>query len=219
MVFGGGDFNREKDAPPVFPRHTWASRVNANVVWWFDPSVYLGDAGVCWGYGQNKRWYLADVLELIALFIKAWRTDFKNTLFYGSSGGGFTAFALATLARSAVTAINPQCFCLDFWPGVVARFRRSCLKKGEKVIEDRLNLLRIMKNAGFVPPAVIFQCINAKRDLETQLFPFLRGLSNLNLPIKQMEIKFYENPKGHKGMPDKEDSIKDINTRLNNLPT
>lgn len=150
---------------------------------------------------------MRDILHLLELILKAWRVEIKDALFYGSSGGGFTALALATLAKARAMALNPQFFCLNFWPNLVAKFKRSCLRANEEPLMERLDILELMRAEQYVPPAIIYQCLNARRDLETQFFPFLAGLPKLNLPIKRLRTEFYEHPRGHKGMPDKESAI------------
>ena len=131
VILGSGDFDRAKiKSAPYFARHSWARDLNVNALWYFDPDCREGPATLSWCYGTNADWRLKNIASLLDIFFDRW--EIQRKLFFGSSGGGFTSIALACLARSRAFAINPQLICLNFWPGIVGRFRKARLAEGER---------------------------------------------------------------------------------------
>lgn len=128
VILGTGDFDKSRNPMPIFSRHSWWEDINANCIWYFDPSALQGEASLCWGYGTNDRWLLKDIASLLEIMASA--LDAPEMLFFGSSGAGYTSLALATLLRKKALAINPQLDCLAFYPSIVEKFLRSCVAGG-----------------------------------------------------------------------------------------
>ena len=106
VIFGTGNIGQHPD--PYFARITWAHELPCTAIYYSDPTSYKPPCTLGWGYGTNDRWYLKDIAALLEKILAKLGIPVSNTLFYGSSGGGFTSIMLAAMLRSRATVINPQ---------------------------------------------------------------------------------------------------------------
>lgn len=60
----------KKIKQPVFQRFTWAEEFDCNLIFYNDPTLYLGDVSLGWGYGNNDEHYLKVISEIIDILIK-----------------------------------------------------------------------------------------------------------------------------------------------------
>ncbi len=216
VVFGTADFDKNVKKSPVFDRHSWYPDLSCSGIWYFDPSTYLDEASLCWGYGTNQRWYLQEIAEILRIILRKWEVGIQDTVFFGSSGSGFTSILLATMFRGKAAVINPQFIVLNFWPRKVQQFRQAVLKPGEELIEERIDAVKLFKKTGYIPSVRIVQNLQAKRDVETQINPFLMELADSGLNAAHtVFLEFYSNPGGHGAMPSKEETLRLINEQLN----
>lgn len=211
-IFGSGDFDRRKIVAPYFARHSWHSLLRENALWYFDPDCREGAATLRWCYGVNDDWRLPPIAELIRIFLDKWRVT--RSLYFGSSGGGFTAIALACLSRGRAAVINPQFFCLNFWPAIVRRFREAVLEPGQEIIAERADIIKLINKEGYCPPLKIVQNLRAERDMETQVLPFLAALKESPVRDLPVTIEFYALEGGHKAMPDQDFCLRLIRGEL-----
>lgn len=63
-VFGNGNIHKSAQLP-IFHRMSWYTQLPCSGLWYFDPSLYLGEARLCWGYGTAQRWYLAAIAQIL----------------------------------------------------------------------------------------------------------------------------------------------------------
>lgn len=149
VIFGTGDINRETKPLPCFDRHSWSSDINATCIFYADPTLYKTiETGLCWCYGTNDNWYLKNIADYLELMLNALEIPINNTLFFGSSGGGFTAMALATLLHGRATVINPQFIIENFWERKVNLMKQVCLHNKETLIDYRVSIVKLINKMG-----------------------------------------------------------------------
>ncbi|MFQ6583365.1 hypothetical protein [Priestia megaterium] len=63
LVFGsGGGASQEMPAgPPYFQRHSWMNEFQDSIIYYNDPTLYLGKVSLAWGQGTSDRFYLKDI--------------------------------------------------------------------------------------------------------------------------------------------------------------
>lgn len=50
LVLGSGAYDPKKGhTPPIFHRHSWMDDIKDNVIYYNDPTLYLGDMNLGWG--------------------------------------------------------------------------------------------------------------------------------------------------------------------------
>lgn len=200
---------------PSFDRISWAKELPGTAIYYYDPTIYLGESTVGWGYGTNDRWYLEDIAYLLHTILTKLGISAENTLFYGSSAGGYMSMCLAAMLESRATVINPQFIVENFWPRLVERFKQSCLKEGEHLLPERTHAASVFQNENYFPPLHIIQNIRAERDVQTQLTPFLASLCSHPVDCgNRLNIEFYADDGGHGAMPSKETCLLQIEEDL-----
>ncbi len=201
---------------PMFNRASWAPYISATVIGYSDPTLYLGeDCHLGWGYGTKDRWYLKDIAYLLRKLLKKLDIKPEDTLFYGSSGGGFMSLCLAAMLRGKASVINPQLIVKNYHFAVLEKLRTVCLGAEEQLDFSRLNVLSVFQQEGYIPKCHIIENTESQRDLTLQLTPFLASLYNCGLDCSgRITVDLYTAEGGHSAMPDKESCLREISDWL-----
>ena len=208
VVLGTGNV-RADTCLPIFSRITWAKEIPGCAIYYFDPTRYIEGGTLYWGYGTNQWWYLENVAVLLKRILDKLGISISNTLFFGSSGGGFTSVLLASMLHGRVTAINPQMIVQNYHSFAVRNLRTAVLKPGEELLIERTHAVKLFEREGFFPPLQIWQNSSEPRDITSQVVPFLQELSEYGLDWgDKLRIRFYYQEGGHAAMPPKEDCLK-----------
>lgn len=203
IILGTGDVGQHPR--PYFSRISWANEFPCTSIYYSDPASYLPPCTLGWGYGANDRWYLKDIAVLLQKILEKLNIRLEDTLFYGSSGGGFTAMLLASMFRSRASVINPQFIVENYHESHVKLMKQACLKEGETLIPERTNALALFQQTGYFPPLHVMQNIYSDRDIKTQITPFLEQLSANPMDCNgRLRLDFYADEGGHGAMPPKE---------------
>lgn len=206
-VFGTGVITKEKPLP-VFSRATWMDEIFCTGIWYFDPTVYLGETNIGWGYGTNERWYLEDIAALIQVILDKLNIATSKTLFFGSSGGGFTSIMLASMLGGTAMAINPQLNVESYYLNAVRSFKNAVLKPGEELITHRLDVASFIETTGKMPVIYLVENTSSQHDLLTQLPSFLEKLFRKGINCNgRVNVDFYTAEGGHNGMPSKKECL------------
>lgn len=210
VIFGTGDIGSKANRPS-FDRISWADEVPGTAIYYFDPTIYLGESTLGWGYGTNDRWYLADIAALLKKILEKLNIPVSNTLFYGSSAGGFMSMGLAAMFHSQATVINPQFIVENFVPRSVESMKQMCLNEGESLLPERTHTAAIFEGQSYVPSIHIVENMQSKEDIIDQLIPFLKELTEMSLLCSgRLRVEFYSDPGGHGAMPPKEACLRHI---------
>jgi len=201
-----------KQKMPIFNRMSWMGEISCTGIWYSDPTLYLEEKlTLGWGYGTNQRWYLKDIAHLIRCILANLNIQTKDTLFYGSSGGGFMSMALATMLHSKATVINPQFQVNDYLPAAVEALKRAALLPGDQLLEERISIAALMRRERYVPLLHIISNVQSEEDALLQLPSFLKQLSLYDVDCtNKLQVDFYSDDERHNGMPAKADCLRDI---------
>ena len=210
VVLGNG--NVRKDAQlPTFQRIGWYAQLPCSSLWYFDPSLYLGDARLCWGYGTAQRWYLRDIARILEKIGNILDISGNNLVFYGSSGGGFTSMMLACMLRGKAEVLNPQCYPANYHAYLVEPMKRTCLEPGGELEQVRVDPVELFRREGFVPYIHCTQNSGAEDDVYGQLLPFLDALKRAfpgdSPPV---DVRYFFSEKGHNSWPIPQECIQGI---------
>lgn len=104
--------DRNKQSPPVFNRWTWAQtkKFPGHVLCVADPTLELrDDMKLGWYIGTAEHDATEELSRIIRRFAEALGIPKDKIVIWGSSGGGFSALALASrLEKATAVAINAQ---------------------------------------------------------------------------------------------------------------
>ncbi len=202
VVFGTGAINKKKIQIPHFDRLSWHTQLPCNSIYYFDSTLYLNESlNLGWLYGTNRRWYMEEVESIVLKILKKMRVGLNDTVFVGSSGGGFTSMAMAAHLHSRALVYNPQLICRKWSKPHIERLE-CVLEEGEELLEERLNLNRVIENSRYCPELRIVQNVYAEDDIINQIVPFMKDLSPEYHLGNRVRFDFYSNTLGHNGMVD-----------------
>lgn len=207
IIFGSGAYDATSNLnPPIFQRHKWIKHFEENLIFYNDPTLYLGKINMGWGFGFKDRHYLEEIAELLKIILEMSGIKSEKTLFYGSSAGGFMSLMLGGIVKnSKVLVNNPQTIIWNYYDRHVnAMF--DCTQPNlsrEEILQkyrERLNILEFYKSIKYVPEITYLQNISSKRDITHHLNPFILGLEEIldEYIDNSIEIQLYSNSEqGH----------------------
>ena len=63
--------------PPIFQRHKWINDFDETVIYYNDPTLYLGQINIGWGQGEKNRFYLEEIAEILKTILAKVHIDQK----------------------------------------------------------------------------------------------------------------------------------------------
>lgn len=213
ICFGSGAYDPKRLSPPIFRRHSWQHRFEESVIYYNDPTLYVDpDIIIGWGVGKNDKWYLQDITKIISVLAAKNGVKSKNILFFGSSGGGFTALILsAFIKKSTVIVNNPQIFLANYAKQHFNQMVDSCFDNLDfnTILTKygyRFDVLEIFKREKYMPNITYLVNIDSKPDISNQLIPFINHISSFEY-FNDVTILLYHAENGHEGIFDTEETI------------
>jgi len=212
----GGVYRTGPEAiePPIFNRHSWYNEFEESFLVYNDPCYYHDDdVRIGWYVGTPKIYYLEIIARIITKIVESVGIKNENILFFGSSGGGFSAIQLGTLIKkSTVLVNNPQTIVKNYHRDHVENMLNRCFKGlNEEFIFDeygyRLNVIEMFKKENYVPNILYFVNSKSIADVKSHLIPLIEGISELSFHHKDLEIVLYSDDRGHSPMADSMQSI------------
>lgn len=214
ICFGSGAYDPAKLSPPIYRRYSWQSEFKESVIFYNDPTLYLDpELRLGWGMGKNDEWYLLVIDDIIRTLANMRRIAPEDVLFFGSSGGGFTAIVLSTLCRgSSVIVNNPQIILENYYKNPFNQMLEVCFDDPnlETILpknEHRFNILKTFEHEKNIPNMTYVVNMDSESDVKNQLLPFITGISTLGYLDDQVEIKLYSDENGHSGVLGKKETI------------
>lgn len=225
IVLGSGAFDSSKLSPPIFQRHKWIKSMKGNLVFFNDPTLYLGKMNMGWGQGTVECFYLEEISDMLKLILVKIGIEHHKTLLYGSSAGGFMSLMLGSMIKGASVLVNnSQTIVWNYYESHVesmlsASYPGISLDRIKELFAYRLNVIEFYKMHNYVPPITFLQNTASKRDLTHQLTPFILGLEEIEDSSFSSELKLYlysDKEKGHSPL-DQKKTLKFMEEALNFL--
>lgn len=222
IVFGSGAYDINKLKPPIFQRYSWINEFDENVIYYNDPTLYLSDITLGWGYGTKNIYYLRIIYEILNKLINIMKIQAKNTVFYGSSGGGFMSIILSTYLKGSTAIVNnPQVDITKYHTKHINKLFSKIYPNKDiddvfKLNKERLSVVEMFKKENYVPRIVYYQNIACKFDMENQFNTFINEIKTIDekdfyIPI---DIKLYFNKEENHNPLSKNKTINIIKNQL-----
>lgn len=181
VVFGQSALTRDQVSLPYFFRWKWSHRIDASVVIWNDPALYLDDTlEAAWWVGTPERDYVSEGVGILQTIIDSLGIEPEDVLFFGSSAGGFSAFQMGTmLPGSKIISENP--YLTLRVAGEIGKVAdqaiSSCLGYDDVAdvpaeLAGRIDVLDRMRQQDYFPPFYLLQNVLDERHMTTQYGPF-----------------------------------------------
>ncbi|RKL68185.1 glycosyl transferase family 2 [Salipaludibacillus neizhouensis] len=186
IVFGSGAYDATSELkPPIFHRHKWIEHFNENLIYYNDPTLYLGQMNMGWGIGNEQSHYIEDIASILQTILSMAKLKPSKTLLYGSSAGGFMSLMLGTLLKDTTALVNnPQTIVWNYYKGHVNtafNFSFPSLTRDEVVhsYKSRLSVIEFFNKHQYIPKIKYLQNTSSQRDLNNHLNEFILGLEKL----------------------------------------
>ena len=118
LIMLHGNIGNHNDNP-VYARWNWGGMYDANILCISDPTLnlYKGST-LCWYLGSEDIHAIEGVIRISSIVAKILQIEENKTIFYGSSGGGFSAIMAAFLKPNGrAIGILPQTNILSYHAG------------------------------------------------------------------------------------------------------
>lgn len=193
IIFGSGAYNINKLSPPIFQRYSWNNDFDENIIYFNDPTLYLADITLGWGYGTREIHYLNIIYKIIEKLTISMKIEKRNSIIYGSSGGGFMAIILATLLKGSTALVNnPQTDISKYHLSQIRKLFDEIYSNEDidnifKLNKDRINVVDFFFKEEYVPKIVYYQNMACEFDMKNQFYPFIENM-------KRVEEKYFFQP-------------------------
>jgi hypothetical protein len=198
--------------PPYFQRHSWMNDLEDSVIYYNDPTLYLGDIPAGWGQGTKDRFYLKDIAAILTKIIQKIQINPKNVLFYGSSCGGFMSLMLAGFIKDSIALVDCPQTCVTRWlikPVVQSVLNVSYPNLSEqevmKLFPERIDVIKFYNHIKYVPRIYYLQNVTCIHDVTDHLIPFISNLKYMDKDCVVNKVKvdlYYDKQPGHKDLPE-----------------
>lgn len=199
--------------PPFFVRWTWYVYLKESIITYADPMMFHDDdISVTWFAGDDDHWPMEDIALIIEKLAINQNVLKDNILFFGSSGGGFSAVVLGTLIRnSKVLVNNAQFFVLNYSKQFVdglfdlleVEFNGLSREEITEKIKYRLDAIELFKKEKYAPYIAYYVNSKSKMDMEYQIHQLIEGYYE-NESVNTLNIILYDDrnvEKPHNPLP------------------
>lgn len=221
LVFSNGAIDKNKSSPPVFMRSKWGDDFNANCLFIDDRTIHNNSLKIGWGVGTIDRHYMLDYINFVNIVRKFINIEPKNTIYYGSSAGGFMSIAMASIDLNSKAIVNnPQTYVNRYNKNSVEQLYNTIFpnfSKNEiiKQFGDRLSLTNILARNKHVPKTWYIQNRLCKGDIINHFMPFCENLDKYKMDSSNINFILYNNEKDGHNPLDREQTVLFINNILN----
>lgn len=204
LVFGSGAYQRSTGKLPLFHRHSWISEFEESIIFYNDPTLYLGSLTLGWGFGNAETHFLSKISIIIKNIKDLLDYKSENVYYYGSSAGGFMSLMLASMMNGSTAIVNnPQTIFTNYLNQYVNKlFNVVGISKEDALNKfyDRIDVTYRFKKEKYVPQIYYLQNVVVEHDVNNHLQPFLNGLVDMDEEVikEKINIELYFDPKlGH----------------------
>jgi len=224
VLFSNGAYDPTKSTPPIFSRSSWHKDYEANCIFIDDVTIHNTECTLGWGIGTPKHYYLKEVSDIIIRIIEILKIKSTDTVYYGSSAGGFMSIMLSIFHKNTTAIVNnPQVYAHKFGKGAhitklyKTRFPGMSEEEIHEKYGERFSVTKMMQQFNYVPKVIYIQNRMSLQDMEKQYQPFIENLDNLGFDSFSIKFLLYSSNKGHEGIYSREKTANLINAYLNNI--
>lgn len=195
VIFSNGAYKPKKNTPPVFMRSKWLNDYDCTCICVDDRTIHGKNVRVGWGIGTPERHYLLDMSSIIKKILSEINVTSANTIYFGSSAGGFMSLMFAVLhKRSHAIVNNPRIYAYKsssinsiykgLFPGLTPQHIN-------KKYGGRMSVTHLMNKRNYVPNVLYILNRDSKSDYQEQYIPFTKMAEKYNIDLSKISFWLY----------------------------
>lgn len=217
IAFSNGAIDYTKKKPPVFMREKWQGDYDSHCIYIDDPTLHNGDLRVGWGFGEDNHYYLETISLIIKKISSILNIQSENTIYFGSSAGGFMSLMLATMHPDTIAVVNNSQFTVKeerYINFVKSKYSEYTNDEIQEKFAIRFSFYKLSEYHGYFPK--IYYVINrySKADKNLQYIPFQEYVDTHKALSSKVEFIKYHSPNGHSGLYTREQTSRLLNSIL-----
>lgn len=217
IAFSNGAVDYTKKKPPVFMREKWQGDYDANCIYIDDPTLHNSNLRVGWGFGEDNHYYLESISIIIKEIANLLNIKSENTIYFGSSAGGFMSMMLATMHPGTTAVVNNPQFTVKqerYINFVKSKYPKYTHQEIKEKFSERFSFYVLSETHKYFPK--VFYIINrySKADVNLQYTPFQKYIDKHSGISSKVEFIQYHSPNGHSGLYSREQTSKLLNNIL-----
>lgn len=200
IVFSNGAYNPEKMQKPVFMRKTWKDDYDTNCIFVDDRTLHNTNLRIGWGIGNENVHHLEVMSEILIKILNLWQVKPENTIYFGSSAGGFKSIMFATFHEDTIAVVNnPQMLAHKYLDGKSAELLYKTIFPSltpEEIHEKygvRFSVAKMMSKRNYIPNVLSLFNRMSNEDHNNQYLNFIAETEELNLKISKIRFLMYSN--------------------------
>lgn len=200
IIFSNGAYNPKKMNKPVFMRKTWIDDYDTSCVFVDDRTLHGTDLRIGWAIGDETTHHLIEMSQILQKILNLWNITASNTIYFGSSAGGFKSIMFATLHENSKAVVNnPQMLAHKYINGKSAEILYRTIFPNltpEEIHEKygvRFSVAKMMKERNYIPNVLSLFNRMSNEDHNNQYLNFIEESRKLNLEITNIKFLMYSN--------------------------
>lgn len=214
IAFSNGAVDYNKKKPPVFMREKWQGDYDSHCIYIDDPTLHDDNLRVGWGFGEDSHYYLESISKIVIKISLLLDISSANTIYFGSSAGGFMSLMLATIHPETIAVVNNPQFTvkdqryIDFVKLKYPDYNNEQIKENFGI---RFSFYKLSETLNYFPK--IYYIINrySENDVNLQYNPFRIYIDSCKKLSSKVEFIHYHSPNGHSGLYSREQTAKLLN--------
>ena len=217
IAFSNGAVDYTKKKPPVFMREKWQGDYNANCIYIDDPTLHNSNLRVGWGFGEDNHYYLESISEIVKKVANILQIPSENTIYFGSSAGGFMSMMLATMHPNTTAVINNPQFTVKeerYINFVKNKYPDYTHHEIKELFSERFSFYRLSENREYFPKVVYIINRYSESDVNLQYIPFKKYIDTDQGLSEYVQFIEYHSSNGHSGLYPRQQVSKLLNSIL-----
>lgn len=200
IVFSNGAYNPEKLSKPVFMRKTWKDDYDTSCIFVDDRTLHNTNLRIGWGIGNEEVHHLEEMSSILIKILSVWDVKPENTIYFGSSAGGFKSIMFATFQEDSTAIVNnPQMLAHKYLDGKSAEilyktmFPNLTPNEIHEKYGIRFSVAKMMSERNYIPNVLSLFNRMSHEDHNNQYLNFIEECKLLNLKISNIRFLMYSN--------------------------
>ncbi|VXA78568.1 MULTISPECIES: hypothetical protein [Aeromonas] len=183
IICSPGAIDATKVTPPYYHRWSWANKFPESTIVISDPTLETGRFNIGWFLGNKNQYSLVKFVNIISHIASQLNVDRANTIFYGSSAGGFSSLVMSAYLKGSKAIVqNPQIDIKKYHGSHYSELIKNNFDNNDVPIE-RTNVISIFEKQNYIPSIYYIQNIYDSHHFDTHFKIFLDGVTTIKKKI------------------------------------
>ncbi|WP_439843478.1 hypothetical protein [Aeromonas dhakensis] len=179
IICSPGAIDATKVTPPFYHRWSWANKFSESTIVISDPTLETGKFNIGWFLGVQEQYAITKIVNVISKIASQLMIARENTIFYGSSAGGFSSLIMSAYLKGSKAIVqNPQIDIKKYHGNYYAEIIKNNFNNLD-VPPERTNVVALFEQQKHIPNVYYIQNTYDSHHFDLHFKIFIEGLSKI----------------------------------------